>query len=51
MKSDRLYERMDVTGVTGLSEAQKAMLKLLGAIERDPSMAAPGVVARATEGH
>ncbi len=33
LKSDRLYERMDITGVTGLTDAQKASLKALGAIE------------------
>ena len=33
LKGDRLYERMNITGVTGLTEAQKATLKALGAIE------------------
>ncbi len=28
------YERMNITGVTGLTEAQKANLKALGAVER-----------------
>ncbi len=32
---DRPYERMNITGVTGLTEAQKASLKALGAIEED----------------
>ena len=31
--TDRLYERMNITGVTGLTEAQKMILKDLGAIE------------------
>jgi WD40 repeat protein len=33
LKPDRLYERMNITGATGLTEAQKANLKALGAIE------------------
>jgi len=31
--SDRLYERMNITEVAGLTEAQKATLKALGAVE------------------
>nr|WP_026736023.1 hypothetical protein [Fischerella sp. PCC 9605] len=31
--TDRPYERMNITGVTGLSEAEKATLKALGAME------------------
>jgi hypothetical protein len=27
------YEGMNITGVTGISEAQKAALKVLGAVE------------------
>ena len=33
LRSDRPYERMNITGVTGLTEAQKNALKLLGAVE------------------
>lgn len=33
IRSDRPYERMNITGVTGLTEAQKASLRALGAIE------------------
>ncbi|MEZ4869776.1 MAG: BTAD domain-containing putative transcriptional regulator [Caldilineaceae bacterium] len=33
LRADRPYERMNITGVTGLSEAQKATLKALGAVE------------------
>lgn len=33
LRSDRLYERMNITGITGLTEAEKAALKALGAIE------------------
>src|SRR5947209_201007 len=33
LRSDRPYERMNITAVTGLTEAQKTSLKMLGAIE------------------
>jgi len=33
LRSPRPYERMNITGVTGLTEAQKATLKALGAVE------------------
>lgn len=33
LRPDRLYEGMNITGVTGLSEGQKAALRQLGAIE------------------
>ena len=33
LHNDRLYERMNITGTTGLIEAQKTSLKLLGAVE------------------
>lgn len=33
LQSDRPYEGMNITGVTGLTEAQKATLKTLGALE------------------
>ncbi|MBR8832557.1 MAG: NACHT domain-containing protein [Stigonema ocellatum SAG 48.90 = DSM 106950] len=35
LKSDRLYERMDITGITGLTDAEKTSLKAFGAVERD----------------
>lgn len=35
LRPDRPYERMNITRVTGLIEAQKASLKALGAIEKD----------------
>jgi len=34
LRSDRPYERMNITGVKGLTEAQKATLKALGAVEQ-----------------
>jgi len=33
LRADRPYEGMNITRVTGLTEAQKAMLKALGAVE------------------
>ncbi|MBD2542474.1 WD40 domain-containing protein [Planktothricoides raciborskii] len=33
LKAQRLYEGMNITGVTGISDAQKATLKTLGAVE------------------
>ena len=33
LRSDRPYERMNITGATGLTEAQRATLRVLGAIE------------------
>jgi len=39
LRLDRPYERMNITGVTGLTEAQKATLRTLGAVENseDPN--------------
>jgi hypothetical protein len=34
LRADRPYEGMNITGVTGITEAQKATLKALGAIEK-----------------
>lgn len=35
LRADRPYERMNITGVTGLTEAQISVLKALGAVEDD----------------
>jgi WD40 repeat protein/DNA-binding winged helix-turn-helix (wHTH) protein len=35
LRADRPYERMNITGVTGVTAAQKAVLKALGAVEDD----------------
>ncbi len=35
LRSDRPYERMNITQVKGLTEAQKAILRSLGAIEEE----------------
>ncbi|MBD2520675.1 hypothetical protein H6G93_38215 [Nostoc sp. FACHB-973] len=34
LRADRPYEGMNITEVTGITEAQKATLKALGAIEQ-----------------
>ena len=34
LRRDRPYERLDITGIKGLSQAQKASLRALGAMER-----------------
>jgi WD40 repeat protein len=36
LRRDRPYERLDITGIRGLTEAQKATLRALGAIENTP---------------
>ena len=36
LRRERLYERLDISGVRGLTEAQKAMLHALGAVESFP---------------
>jgi WD40 repeat protein len=37
LRSDRPYERLDITGLTGVTSAQRAALLALGAIERAPA--------------
>jgi WD40 repeat protein len=34
LRADRRYERLDISGVTGITEAQRRALLALGAIER-----------------
>ena len=34
MRSDRMYERLDITGLTGVTDAQHASMLALGAIDR-----------------
>jgi hypothetical protein len=36
LRADRRYERMDFTGLTGVTEAQRAALLALGAVEQRP---------------
>ncbi len=33
LRQDRPYERLDITGIRGLTQAQKASLRALGAVE------------------
>jgi hypothetical protein len=35
LKNERPYEGMNITGVVGITEAQKSVLKALGAIALD----------------
>ena len=41
MRSDRCYERMDVTGLTGVTAAQRDALLALGAVDRSGRATAP----------
>jgi hypothetical protein len=34
LRPDRPYERMDITGLTGVTAAQRAALLALGAVEK-----------------
>jgi hypothetical protein len=34
LRPDRLYERMDIASLRGITEAQRAALQALGAVER-----------------
>ena len=36
LRAERHYERLDITGLTGVTEAQRAALLALGAVERRP---------------
>ena len=38
LRRDRPYERLNITRIKGLSEAQKETLRILGALEDDPSL-------------
>jgi WD40 repeat protein len=43
LRSDRYYERMDITGLTGVTAAQRAALIALGAVDRQgPAGETPG---------
>jgi WD40 repeat protein len=37
LRCDRRYERLDITGLTGVTEAQRAALLALGAVEQAPA--------------
>ncbi|MEM7132055.1 MAG: hypothetical protein AAF702_37445 [Chloroflexota bacterium] len=34
LRADRPYERMNISGVTGITESQRAALKTLGVVEQ-----------------
>jgi hypothetical protein len=34
LRCDRPYERLDITSIKGLTDAQKATLKMMGAVEQ-----------------
>jgi WD40 repeat protein/transcriptional regulator with XRE-family HTH domain len=40
LRGDRRYERLDITGLTGVTDAQREALLALGAVERNDSTAA-----------
>jgi hypothetical protein len=45
LRPDRPYERLDISGVKGLTDAQRATSRALGAVEGAPS-AVPGDAAQ-----
>jgi hypothetical protein len=36
LRPERRYERLDITGLTGVTEAQRAALLVLGAVQPSP---------------
>jgi hypothetical protein len=46
LRADRRYERLDITGLTGVTEAQRAALLALGAIEQAPASSRAPAMAR-----
>jgi hypothetical protein len=46
LRHDRPYERMDITGLTGVTEAQRTSLIALGAVEQpgDHALMPPAVL-------
>jgi WD40 repeat protein len=45
LRSDRHYQRLDITGLSGVTQAQRAALLALGAIEHTPAPATTPAVA------
>jgi WD40 repeat protein/transcriptional regulator with XRE-family HTH domain len=41
LRPDRPYERMDITGLTGVTEAQRMAMLALGAVDHGPASAGP----------
>ena len=46
LRSDRRYQRLDITGLTGVTEAQRAALLAVGAVERAPASTGAPAMAR-----
>jgi hypothetical protein len=42
LQVDRHYERLDITGLSGITEAQRQALIALGAVDRSDEPSAPG---------
>jgi hypothetical protein len=40
LRDDRRYERVDITGLTGVTDAQRRVLLALGAVEHDDASTA-----------
>jgi WD40 repeat protein len=40
LRGDRRYERLNITGLTGVNEAQRSAMLALGAVEHDPEYGA-----------
>jgi WD40 repeat protein len=38
LRSDRRYEHLDITGLTGVTAAQRAALLTLGAVDREETL-------------
>ena len=51
LRADRPYERVNITGVTGVTDAQKVVLKALGAVEDDDRSAARPPFEAGSTGH
>jgi non-specific serine/threonine protein kinase len=47
LRIDRLYERMNISGLTGVTDAERAALLALGAVEEAREQVAPADLARA----
>ncbi len=41
LRRDRMYERLDITALTGITDAQRGALPGLGAVDRETSPALP----------
>jgi hypothetical protein len=46
LQGDRRYERLNITGLTGVTDAQRATLLALGAVEQAPERTVPSQLVR-----